>query len=577
MTQARLTGASLETFSTLALPAMSRVALLRVGAMGLVSAWHDRPCSSGSPSRRAHGGWFFAEYYRLNNQLNQWLDLIRLVLCRVSPQTGGSSSTSKNSAMTEMIALAEQRLLRPGGIATSDLDRVFERLMTPAVDSADLYFQHARSESWMLEDGIVKEGSHSIEQGVGVRAQSGEKTGFAYSDDIVMSALLEAAGSARAIAREGSNGNGRPLAITSARALYPAIDPIDSMSSEAKVRVLGEIDAYARALDARVKEVVVSISATVDTILVAASDGTLAADVRPLVRFNVQVIVEQNGRRESGGSGGGGRYDLIELLENDRARRIAREAVRTALVNLDAVAAPAGNMTVVLGPGWPGVLLHEAIGHGFEGDFNRKGTSAFSNSMGQRVAAKGVTIVDDGTLAGRRGSLSVDDEGTPTNCTVLVEDGIMRGLIQDKFNARLMGAKPTGNGRRESFAHLPMPRMTNTYMQAGDKDPEEILRSVKRGLYAVNFGGGQVDITNGKFVFSASEAYLIEDGKITRPVKGATLIGAGPEVLKHVSMIGNDLKLDEGVGVCGKDGQSVPVGVGQPTLRIDGLTVGGTA
>ena len=476
-----------------------------------------------------------------------------------------------------MIALAEQRLLRPGGISTTDLDRVFARLMTPAVDAADLYFQHSRSESWMLEDGIVKEGSHSIEQGVGVRAQSGEKTGFAYSDDIVMPALLEAAGSARAIAREGSNGVGRPLAITSARALYPAIDPIDSMSSEAKVRLLGEIDAYARSLDARVKEVVVSISATVDTVLVAASDGTLAADVRPLVRFNVQVIVEQNGRRESGGSGGGGRYDLIELLENDRAQRIAREAVRTALVNLDAVAAPAGNMTVVLGPGWPGVLLHEAIGHGFEGDFNRKGTSAFSNSMGQRVAAKGVTIVDDGTLAGRRGSLSVDDEGTPTNCTVLVEDGIMRGLIQDKFNARLMGAKPTGNGRRESFAHLPMPRMTNTYMQAGDKDPEEILRSVKRGLYAVNFGGGQVDITNGKFVFSASEAYLIEDGKITCPVKGATLIGAGPEVLKHVSMIGNDLKLDEGVGVCGKDGQSVPVGVGQPTLKIDNLTVGGTA
>ena len=479
--------------------------------------------------------------------------------------------------MTEMIALAEQRLLRPGGLATSDLDRVFARLMTPAVDAADLYFQHSRSESWMLEDGIVKDGSHSIEQGVGVRAQSGEKTGFAYSDDIVMPALLEAAGSARAIAREGSNGNGRPLALTSARALYPPIDPIESMSSEAKVRLLGEIDAYARSLDARVKEVIVSVSATVDTVLVAASDGTLAADVRPLVRFNVQVIAEQNGRRESGGCGGGGRYDLLELLENGRAQRIAREAVRSALVNLDAVEAPAGNMTVVLGPGWPGVLLHEAIGHGFEGDFNRKGTSAFSGSMGQRVAAKGVTIVDDGTLAGRRGSLSVDDEGTPSHCTVLVEDGIMRGLIQDKFNARLMGMQPTGNGRRESFAHLPMPRMTNTYMQAGDKDPGEILRSVKRGLYAVNFGGGQVDITNGKFVFSASEAYLIEDGKVTRPVKGATLIGAGPEVLKHVSMIGNDLKLDEGVGVCGKDGQSVPVGVGQPTLKIDNLTVGGTA
>ena len=341
--------------------------------------------------------------------------------------------------MSEMIALAENRLLRPGGLAASDLDRVFARLMSPAVDSADLYFEHSRSESWMLEDGLVKEGSHSIEQGVGIRAQSGEKTGFAYSDDIVMPALLEAAGSARAIAREGAAGSGKALAVTSARALYPALDPIDSMSSEAKVRLLNEIDAYARSLDSRVREVIVSISATVDTLLVAASDGTLAADVRPLVRFNVQVIAEQNGRRESGGCGGGGRYDLVELLKDDRARRIAREAVRSALVNLDAVDAPAGNMTVVLGPGWPGVLLHEAIGHGFEGDFNRKGTSAFSGSMGQRVAARGVTIVDDGTLAGRRGSLSVDDEGTPSQCTVLVEDGIMKGLIQDKFNARLMG------------------------------------------------------------------------------------------------------------------------------------------
>jgi TldD protein len=479
--------------------------------------------------------------------------------------------------MSELIAQAEQRLLRPGGLSAADLDRVFARLMAPSVDAADLYFQHSRSESWVLEDGIVKDGSHSIEQGVGVRAVSGEKTGFAYSDDIVMPALLEAAGSARAIAQAGTNGTGRPLALTSARALYPAIDPIDTLSSEAKVAVLREIDAFARALDSRVQQVIVSISAALDTVLIASSDGTLAADVRPLVRLNVQVIAEQNGRRESGSSGGGGRYGFIELLENGRAQDLAREAVRQALVNLEAVDAPAGNMTVVLGPGWPGVLLHEAIGHGFEGDFNRKETSAFSNSMGQRVAAPGVTIVDDGTLAGRRGSLSVDDEGTPTNCTVLVEDGIMRGLIQDKLNARLMGARPTGNGRRESFAHLPMPRMTNTYMLPGQSDPEEILRSVKRGLYAVNFGGGQVDITNGKFVFSASEAYLIEDGKITRPVKGATLIGSGPDVLKRVSMIGNDLKLDEGVGVCGKEGQSVPVGVGQPTLKIDSMTVGGTA
>jgi TldD protein len=479
--------------------------------------------------------------------------------------------------MSELIARAEQRLLHPGGLSASDIDRVFARLMTPAVDAADLYFQHSRSESWVLEDGIVKEGSHAIEQGVGVRAVSGEKTGFAYSDEIVMPALLDAAGSARAIARAGANGCGRPLAVRNTRSLYPAIDPIDSLSSEAKVALLREVDAVARAEDPRVQQVIVSISASIDTILVAASDGTLAADVRPLVRLNVQVIAEQAGRRESGSAGGGGRYGFIELIENGRAHRLAREAVRSALVNLEAVDAPAGTMTVVLGPGWPGVLLHEAIGHGFEGDFNRKQTSAFSSSMGQRVAAPGVTIVDDGTLAGRRGSLSVDDEGTPTNCTVLVEDGIMRGLIQDKLNARLMGVSPTGNGRRESFAHLPMPRMTNTYMLAGQHDPGEILRSVKRGLYAVNFGGGQVDITNGKFVFSASEAYLIEDGKVTRPVKGATLVGAGPEVLQQVSMIGNDLSLDEGVGVCGKEGQSVPVGVGQPTLRIDRMTVGGTA
>src|SRR5690606_27975947 len=363
--------------------------------------------------------------------------------------------------MTEMIALAEQRLLRPGGLAAGDLDRVFARLMTPAVDAADLYFQHSRSESWLLEDGLVKEGSHSIEQGVGVRAVSGEKTGFAYSDDIVLPALFEAAGSARAIARSGNEGRGQPLMAQATRALYPAIDPIDTLSSEAKVAMLREIDAYVRALDPRVREVIVSVSATVDTVLVAASDGTLAADMRPLVRFNVQVIAEQNGRRETGSAGGGGRFGLVDLFANERARELAREAVRSAVVNLEAVDAPAGNMTVVLGPGWPGVLLHDAIGHGFEGDFHRKGTSAFAGCIRQRAAAPGVTIVDDGTLGGRRGSLSVDDEGSPTNCTVLVEDGIMKGLIQDKFNARLMGMKATGNGRRESFAHLPMPRMTN--------------------------------------------------------------------------------------------------------------------
>jgi TldD protein len=479
--------------------------------------------------------------------------------------------------MSELITQAEQRLLRPGGLSAGDLERVFARLTGPSIDAADLYFQHSRSESWVLEDGIVKDGNHSIEQGVGVRALSGEKTGFAYSDEIVLPALLEAAGSARAIAQAGASGVGKPLAIATGRALYPAIDPIETLSSEAKIALLRELDALCRSLDPRVKQVIVSIAASLETILLAGSDGTLAADVRPLVRVNVQVIAEQNGRRESGSAGGGGRYGFTELLENERAHGFAREAVRTALVNLESVDAPAGNMTVVLGPGWPGVLLHEAIGHGFEGDFNRKGTSAFAGMMGEKVAAPGVTVVDDGTLAGRRGSLSIDDEGTPTNCTVLVENGVMKGYMQDKLNARLMGMAPTGNGRRESFAHLPMPRMTNTYMLPGERDPGEIIASVKKGLYAVNFGGGQVDITNGKFVFSASEAYLIEDGKVTRPVKGATLVGSGPEVLTRVSMIGNDLKLDEGVGVCGKDGQSVPVGVGQPTLKIDRMTVGGTA
>jgi TldD protein len=388
--------------------------------------------------------------------------------------------------------------------------------------------------------------------------------------------LLEASKAARAIAH-GGNGAGKPLALHGARQLYPAIDPVDSLPNPDKIAVLREVDAYARSRDPRVKQVIVSLSATLDTVLVAGSDGTLAADVRPLVRLSVQVIAEQNGRREQGYAGGGGRYGYRELLENGRAMAFADEAVRQALVNLDSIDAPAGTMTVVLGPGWPGVLLHEAIGHGLEGDFNRKGSSAFAGRMGQRVAAPGVTVVDDGTLQGRRGSLTVDDEGTPTECTTLIEDGILKGYMQDKLNARLMGMAPTGNGRRESFAQLPMPRMTNTYMLAGQHDPQEIIRSVKRGLYAVNFGGGQVDITNGKFVFSASEAYLIEDGKITAPVKGATLVGSGPDVLTRVSMIGNDLALDEGIGVCGKEGQSVPVGVGQPTLRVDAMTVGGTA
>jgi TldD protein len=476
-----------------------------------------------------------------------------------------------------LLALAERQLLQPGGLSSGDLDRVFSQLMGPSIDAADLYFQHSRSESWMLEDGIVKEGNHSIEQGVGVRAMSQEKTGFAYSDEIVLPQLLTAAKSARAIAQSGADRNTHALAARDVRALYAPIDPVESLPTEDKIALLREVDKFCRAQDACIGQVIVSLSAVLDTIMIAASDGTLAADVRPLVRLNVQVIAERNGRREQGSAGGGGRYGYRELLENGRAHALAREAVRQALVNLDSVPAPAGTMTVVLGPGWPGVLLHEAIGHGFEGDFNRKGTSAFAGRMGEKIASPLCTVVDDGTLPNRRGSLSVDDEGVPTQCTTLIENGVLKGFMQDKLNARLMGMRSTGNGRRESFAHLPMPRMTNTYMLAGKSDPGEIIASVKRGLYAPNFGGGQVDITNGKFVFSASEAYLIEDGKITRPVKGATLIGSGPEVLTRVSMVGNDLQLDEGVGVCGKEGQSVPVGVGQPTLKIDAMTVGGTA
>ena len=476
-----------------------------------------------------------------------------------------------------VLALAERQLLQPAGLAHGDLDRVFAQLLGPSIDAADLYFQHSRSESWVLEDGIVKEGSHSIEQGVGVRAMSGEKTGFAYSDEIVLPQLLDAARNARAIARAGAGGAVPALRAHEPRALYPPLDPVASLDNEEKITLLREVDKFCRARDPRVSQVIVSLAAVLDTVLVAAADGTLAADVRPLVRLNVQVIAEQHGRREQGSAGGGGRHGYRELLENGRAFAFAREAVRQALVNLESVPAPAGTMTVVLGPGWPGVLLHEAIGHGFEGDFIRKGTSAFAGRLGETVASPLCTIVDDGTLPNRRGSLSVDDEGTPSPCTVLVERGVLTGYLQDKLNARLLGVRPTGNGRRESFAHLPMPRMTNTYLLPGTSDPAEIIASVPRGLYAVNFGGGQVDITNGKFVFSASEAYLIEDGKVTRPVKGATLIGSGPEVLTRVSMVGNDLKLDEGVGTCGKEGQSVPVGVGQPTLRIDAMTVGGTA
>jgi TldD protein len=475
-----------------------------------------------------------------------------------------------------LIDVATQRILAPAGLDAGRIEKVLGAVMAPGVDYADLYFQLSREESWSLEDGIVKDGSHSIEQGVGVRAISGEKTGFAYTDEVVLPALQEASRAARAIAQGGSEVALRASVPQIGHRLYLPIDPLDTIADTDKVAWLMRIDAETRRMDPRIKQVMASLSAVHEVVLIASSDGVLAADVRPLVRVNVSVIVEQNGRREQGYSGGGGRIGLDELMSGDRPFGYAREAVRQALVNLDAVATPAGPMTVVLGPGWPGVLLHEAIGHGLEGDFNRKGTSAFTGRIGQKVAADEITVVDDGTLDRRRGSLNVDDEGTPTRCTTLIENGILRGYLQDKMNARLMGVAPTGNGRRESFAHMTLPRMTNTYMLAGKHAPEEIIRSVQKGLYAVNFGGGQVDITSGKFVFSASEAYLIENGRVGAPVKGATLIGNGPDVLTRVSMVGNDLALDTGVGTCGKEGQSVPVGVGQPTLRVDELTVGGT-
>ena len=480
------------------------------------------------------------------------------------------------------LAQVSEHLLAPGGLSLEQLPVLLGELAGPGVDAGDLYFQSQISESWMLEDGIVKEGSFNFDQGVGVRALAGEKTGFAYSNGIELPALRQATRAARSIARAGQQGRVQAAQVPPFSPLYAADNPLDVLSRADKVALLQRIDRATRALDPRVQQVTVSLAGVWERILVAALDGSLSADIRPLVRFNVSVIVEQQGRRERGAQGGGARSDYRYFLQADsqgeeRAMAYAREAVRQALVNLEAVAAPAGSLPVVLGPGWSGVLLHEAVGHGLEGDFNRKGSSAFSGRLGQAVASPLCTIVDDGTLSGRRGSLSVDDEGTPTQCTTLIENGILRGYMQDKLNARLMGMALTGNGRRESYAHLPMPRMTNTYMLGGDKDPQEIVASIKKGLYATNFGGGQVDITSGKFVFSTSEAYLIEDGQITAPVKGATLIGNGPEAMGRVSMVGNDLSLDSGVGTCGKDGQSVPVGVGQPTLKIEQLTVGGTA
>ncbi len=475
-----------------------------------------------------------------------------------------------------ILETAKTTLLAPFELETGKLERVFGTLAARKVDYADLYFQYSRFEGWSLEEGIVKSGSFNIEQGVGVRAISGEKTAFAYSDEISFNALQDAARATRAIAAAGQVKRVKANAGSLPVPLYPAIDPLASLPSEAKVALLEKLEGKCRALDPRVTQVMASLGGEYEVVLIARGDGSIAADVRPLVRLSVQVIAEQNGRRETGSAGGGGSGDYSHFSEA-RLDEYARQAVSQALTNLAARPAPAGAMTVVLGPGWPGVLLHEAVGHGLEGDFNRKGSSAFAGRMGQRVAAPGVTVVDDGTLPGRRGSLTVDDEGNPTRRTVLIEDGVLRGYMQDSLNARLMKMPLTGNARRESFAHVTLPRMTNTYMLAGSHDPKEIIASVKKGLYATNFGGGQVDITNGKFVFSAAEAYLIEDGKVTHPVKGATLIGNGPDALTRVRMIGNDLALDSGIGTCGKEGQSVPVGVGQPTLKIEGLTVGGTA
>jgi TldD protein len=480
--------------------------------------------------------------------------------------------SSESSVETVM-----SRVLAPAGLEERHLMSALGSINRQDVDAADLYFQVSRQESWSVEDGIIREGSFNVDRGVGVRAVSGEKTGFAYSDELMLPALQQAASAARAISRQGSSKSVQIATRTTAQDLYPTIDPTTSIRDEEKTALIGKIDKFTRELDPRVEQVFVSLVSSQDLVLIAGADGTLAADVRPLVRLNVSVILHSNGRREQGYSGGGARAGLSYFLGSDLPMEYAREAVRQAVVQLEAEPAPAGAMPVVLGAGWPGILLHEAVGHGLEGDFNRKGVSAFSGRIGQKVASPLCTIVDDGTLPNRRGSLAVDDEGTPGQYNVLIEKGILRGYMQDRLNARLSGSLPTGNGRRESFAHIPMPRMTNTYMLAGPHDPQEIIQSVERGLYAPNFGGGQVDITSGKFVFSASEAYLIEKGKITRPVKGAMLIGDGPDVLGRISMVGNDLQLDRGVGTCGKDGQSVPVGVGQPTLKIDELTVGGTA
>ncbi len=479
--------------------------------------------------------------------------------------------------MSATLDTVANQILEPTGLSIDNLNQYLDRLHGQQIDAGDLYFQTSQQESWVMDDGIIREGSFSIEKGVGIRAMSGEKTGFAYCDDLQSNAISQAVKNARAITRQGQDASSQIiLSNASSKALYTHKNPVDGRSADDKVELLKKLDVYTRGLDDRIEQVIISLAGGIDHILVAATDSTLASDIRPLVRFNVTVLMNQKGRREQGSAGGGGRHSYDVFFDTDRAYEFARDAVKQAATNLESIATPAGSMPVVLGPGWPGVLLHEAVGHGLEGDFNRKGTSAFSNRIGEQVASTLCTVVDDGSLEHRRGSLSVDDEGVPAQNTVLIENGILKGYMQDKMNARLMGTQSTSNGRRESFAHLPMPRMTNTYMLAGESDPDEILGSVDKGIYAVNFGGGQVDITSGRFVFSLSEAYLIENGRIGAPLKGATLIGSGPEVMGKISMVGNDLALDQGVGVCGKEGQSIPVGVGQPSLKIEEITVGGT-
>jgi TldD protein len=480
------------------------------------------------------------------------------------------------SISSDALAMAEQQLLAPTGLTVDRLAKCMGTMLSRGVSHGDFYLEHHRSESWSLEEGIVKSGSFSIEQGIGVRAIVGEQTAFAYSGDLGLESIERAAQTVAAIGRSGQSRSVAVAAPTTRGARYRREDPLESIPDAAKIGLLTRIERFARARDPRVTQVMANLGCEYVVMLVLRSDGGLAADVRPLCRLNVSVIVEAHGRREQGRAGGGGRYSL-DRFDDATLERWAHKAVDAAVLNLDARPAPAGVMPVVLGPGWPGVLLHEAVGHGLEGDFNRKGSSAFSGRIGERVAAPGVTVLDDGTLPDRRGSLTVDDEGVPTQATVLIEDGILRGYMQDTLNARLMGVAPTGNGRRESYAHLPMPRMTNTYMLGGDRDPAEIIASVEEGIYAVNFGGGQVDITSGKFTFSMDEAWKIEKGRLVYPIKGATLIGNGPDALTRVTLIGNDMQLDEGVGMCGKEGQNLPVGIGQPTLRIEGLTVGGTA